>query len=374
MAEANNKFAFDFFAKARETEAGNIFFSPFSMSEAFGILYEGAKGNTARELEAVFGFEPSETVRLGDFKKLNARLNSGSDAYKLSVANSLWIERTYGVYDNYEALARDFYGSEINDADFIRDPEGSRTTINKWVEGKTNNKIIDLLPKGSVSALTRLVIANAIYFKGTWVKEFNKENTREEEFRQGDGKTVKAQMMYRTDKDAVFRYMENEKLQALEMPYKGNDISMLVLLPQNDDIDGLERGLAAKDLEEWRKDMRSQRVDVIFPKFKFTQKYELNDHLKAMGVRDAFTAGKADLTGIEPKRELYVTGAYHKAFVEVNEEGTEAAAATGIVVGITAAMPPRIPEFRADHPFIFIIQETATGNILFMGKVVDPMQ
>lgn len=372
MAAANNKFAFDFYSQIKDKEKGNLFFSPFSMSEAFGILSEGAKGNTLSELRAVFGFDPDAAIRQAGFKGINSRLNSPSGAYALSVANSLWIENTYKVLDSYKATARDFYGSEISNIDFAGNPEGSRTTINKWVEGKTNNKILDLLPEGSIDSSTALVIANAIYFKGTWVKEFDKKLTTEEEFGVDNQTTVKAPFMYRTDKDAVYNYMENGRIQMLEMPYKGNSLSMLVILPQNDDIAGLEKGLTAKDVAEWKEVLGKQRVDVIIPKFKFTAPYDLKDYLIDMGLKDAFNPGLADLSGIGGKRDLFVSDAYHKAFVDVNEEGTEAAAATGIVVA-KSSMPIRIPEFKANHPFLFIIQETATGNILFMGKVVDPV-
>jgi len=216
------------------------------------------------------------------------------------------------------------------------------------------------------------LLTNAIYFKGTWVKQFDKSDTRDEDFRVSADQTVKVQMMRRTDEDAKFNYAETEDLQIIEMLYDGKELSMLVLLPKDDDLKSLEDLLTSENLNKWNDQVREQRVDVFIPRFTFTTKYTLNENLKEMGMPSAFSE-LADFSGIDGTKSLSIQMVVHQAFVDVNEEGTEAAAATGVGIGITS-LPPPVPIFRADHPFIFIIQEKETGNILFFGRVVDPTQ
>jgi serpin B len=243
------------------------------------------------------------------------------------------------------------------------------------VEEQTNDKIKDLIPQGTIDALTRLVLTNAIYFKGKWALQFDAKNTKKDDFKVSPGETVKVDMMEQTGKDAKFNYAETENLQALEMPYKGNELSMLVLLPKEDSIKPLEESLSVEKIGELRKQLVEQRIDVYFPKFTFETKYFMVPALTEMGMPTAFSpptpTGGADFTGMTAKKELFITNVIHQAFVKVDEEGTEAAAATAVIVGVTSMpLPPK--EFRADHPFIFIIQEKKTGSILFIGKVADP--
>lgn len=240
---------------------------------------------------------------------------------------------------------------------------------------QTNDKIKDLIPEGVIDASTRLILTNAIYFKGKWVKQFNEKDTRDEYFRISKNNSVKVPMMQRTDKDAKFNYTENDKLQILEMPYSGEELSMLILLPKNDDLAMLENLLSTKNLSDWKKDLEEQRVEVFIPKFKFETKYFMADDLKIMGMPTAFQWPGADFSGMDGTKNLYIGEVIHQAFVEVNEEGTEAAAATEVVMLLSVdpeQKTPKIPVFRADHPFIFLIQEKASGNILFMGRVANP--
>ncbi|KDE55072.1 serpin family protein [Methanoculleus sp. MH98A] len=369
VAAGNNRFAFDLYRRlaAEPAHAGdNLFFSPYSISSALAITCEGARGTTADEIESVLHLPENKTLRRAGFAWLDAGLNRGSANYTLRTANALWAEETYPFLPEYIDTATRWYGANVTNLDFINDPGGSRETINRWVEGETEEKIRDLLPPGSIDDLTRLVITNAIYFKGTWTGQFDANETTKEEFRVGPDETVTVPMMHG---NAVYPYMETDTLRVLEMPYAhGNEteLAMLVLLPKEDTLTAAEEALDAERLAGLRESLVSQNVRVFFPKFTLDAEYNLPSTLAAMGMPTAFT-DDADLSGMDGTRDLFVTGVFHKAFVDVNEEGTEAAAATGVVVGGGAA-----PVFRADHPFIFLITEKDSGAILFMGRIVNP--
>lgn len=376
VTEANNRFALDLYGRLRQSGSGsNIFFSPFSISSALSITYEGARGATADEMRAVLHLPADDAARRQEYSGIFADLNSGNTGYTLHVANALWAEKTYPFLPEFTGIAQQFYDAAAVNLDFIKQPEDSRVTINQWVEGQTGGRITDLVPSGAIDSLTRLVITDAIYFKGTWVKQFDPGLTQDAEFRVSSLSSVPVRMMERTDKDAIYRYAETDTLQALEMPYAhrgGRALSMLVLLPKGDNLAQLENSLSAESLEALRAGLTEQRVLVYFPKFRLETEYSLADTLSAMGMPTAFT-GAADFSGMDGSRDLLVTGVYHKAFVEVDEQGTEAAAATAVVIARGMAPQEETPPvFRADHPFIFLILDSETGNILFMGRVVDP--
>jgi len=379
VADANNRFAFDLYlrlAKDKEYTGSNIFFSPFSLSSALAITYEGAKGKTADEIRSVFYFPANDTARRGGFAGLNAGINSGDPGYSLRTANGLWAEKTYPFLTGYVSTAERFYGAKITNLDFIGHPEDSRITINTWVEDKTEDRIKDLIPAGVINPMTRLVITNAIYFKGDWVKQFDKNKTADADFRTDSGQTVKVPMMQRTDEDAVYLYAENNDLQMLSMPYEhttGKELSMVVLLPRADNLTATEASLSADTLSALERSATSRRVMVYFPKYTLKTRYSLPGTLGAMGMPTAFT-GNADFSGMDGTKNLLISDVIHQAFVDVNEEGTEAAAATAVVMRMMAAPknPEPVPVFRADHPFIFLIQDDETGSILFMGRVVNP--
>jgi serpin B len=357
----------------------NLFFSPFSISSALAITYEGARGTTADEIRNVFHFPADDSVRRQGYAGINAGMNAEKTGYTLRTANALWAEKTYPFLPEYTGTAERYYSAKTTNLDFIGKSEDSRITINQWVEDKTENKILNLVPAGAIDPSTRLVITNAIYFKGTWVRQFDKNNTREEDFRTAPGKTARVQMMQRTDRDAVYNYAATGSLQLLEMPYartSGKELSMLVILPKEDNLAAAENYLSYQKLSDIRESLASQRVMVYFPKFRLETEYRLPATLRAMGMPTAFSKA-ADFSGMDGTRNLSISDVIHKAFVDVNEEGTEAAAATAVVMVIPGAAmnhyePPPIPVFRADHPFIFIIQDTETGNILFIGRVVNP--
>ncbi len=363
VSSANNKFAMDFYKTLDKGE--NIFYSPYSISTAVAMTYEGANGNTKKEMKDVFYFPGDSVLRNGNAAVYNI-INKKEKNYSLSTANALWAEKTYSFLPNYFSTIERYYGGRVINRDFINDAENSRQTINTWVEDQTNKRIKDLIPPGAISPMTRLVLTNAIYFKGKWENEFNETNTEKMDFSAKTGK-VKAHMMYQ---NGEFNYFENGKLQMLEMDYAGKELSMLVLLPK-DNIDNI--GLTTENLDYWKAQMSYKETNVYFPKFKVETKYELNENLEEMGMKDAFDSGKADFSVMDGTKNLFISKVIHKAFVEVNEEGTEAAAATAIIMQATSMPDPsQIKEFKADKPFIFIIQEKSTGNILFMGTLENP--
>jgi serpin B len=378
VSAGNNRFAFDLYRQIAGDpgSAGkNIFFSPYSISSALAIAYEGARGATGDEIGSVLHLPQNETLRRAGFDGLDAVLNNGDENYTLRTANALWAEETYSFRPDYVDTAARWYSANVTNLDFANDAEASRQTINRWVEEKTEDKIRDLLPAGSIDAMTRLVITNAVYFKGTWVKQFDPAETTEEEFRVAPGETVRVPMMHRTDEDAIYGYAETGTLQVLRMPYAhadGTELSMLVLLPREDNLTAAEEALDPGTLTEIRDSMTDRRVRVIFPKFTLETEYSLSPVLAAMGMPTAFS-GDADFAGMDGTDRLFISEVFHKAFVDVNEEGTEAAAATGVVMNIKSAPGgDTTPVFRADHPFVFLIVEEDSGTVLFAGRVANP--
>jgi len=374
VAAGNNRFAFDLYRQLANDPAhagDNLFFSPYSISSALAITCEGARGTTADEILSVLHLPENETLRREGFAAIDAGLNSGSGNYTLRTANALWAEEKHSFLPEYIETAARWYGANATSLDFINDPDGSRETINRWVEEKTEEKIRDLLPAGSIDDLTRLVITNAIYFKGTWVEQFDPAETTEEEFRIGSNERVTVPMMHGK---TIYPYAETDTFQALEMPYAhGNEteLAMLVLLPREDNLTAAEENLDAEKVMDLRESLTSRQVEVFFPKFTLETEYGLPPTLAAMGMSTAFGDDAADLSGMDGTRDLFVTGIFHKAFVDVSEEGTEAAAATG--VGAAGGRRPETPPgVRADPPFVFLIVEKDSGTILFIGRVVNP--
>jgi len=334
------------------------------------MTYEGARGKTAEEMRSVLHIPEDPDARRPNFASIYNDINKKDKPYKLSTANALWAQKDYRFLEEYTQCVEKYFGGKVTNLDFAGASEQSRQTINKWVEDQTNNKIKDLIPPGLLNAYTRLVLTNAIYFKGTWVKQFDEKDTREEDFTTSSGKTTKVPMMRLTGQDVRFKYAKIDEMQVLEMPYSGDELSMLIILPKAEDLAGVEESLSLEVLADWQDMLYEQRVDIFIPKFKFETKYFIAEDLKEMGMPTAF-GSTADFSGMDGTKALFIQNVVHQAFVEVNEEGTEAAAATGVVMGITSARPIT-PVFRADHPFIFMIINNSTGNILFMGRVSDP--
>ena len=362
IVDANNQFMLDYYT-VTNTKGDNSFFSPWSMLSAFSLLYEGARGQTADEISSVFYLPKDDSQRRDSFTVMQNNLNVNGSGYELRNANALWVQQGFGVKEDYINTAKQFYDSKVSEVNFPADEQ----IIDSWVEQKTNDKIQDLV-KGKTNELTKLVITNAVYFKGTWQTQFEPDQTSESEFRVNEDKSVSTPLMYMQSK---FPYAETSDLQIISIPYNGDKLSMLVLLPK-DNLESLDKSLTLENLQNWKNNLQVQETKLFMPKFKIETTYELPKIMQSLGMKLAFDENKSDLSGIAntPPR-LFVTDAVHKAFVDVNEEGTEAAAATGITVGVTS-MGPEMPVFRADHPFVFLIQDNETGLILFMGKVVDP--
>lgn len=370
LVQSNNAFAIALYNELRAAE-GNIFFSPHSISTALSMTLAGARGNTEAEMLKTLCFKLRQKnlhPAFGDILSRLTKIQQTGDV-KLSVANSLWPQKGYKLLDEYMSLIKKHYGVSITAVDYVKAREAAREMINSWVEDKTQNKVKDLIKPGILDSLTRLVLVNAIYFKGNWEFQFETDQTKIGPFYLSPQKSVQAPLM--TQKQE-FRYAEFKSLQMLELPYTGNRLSMIVLLPRNTDgLELLESSLTAENLNLWNRSLRKRKVVVSLPKFKMTSMFRLDEALKSMGMVDAFSM-KANFSGMDGRTNwLYIGAVLHKAFVDVNEEGTEAAAATAVVMK-ARAIPSAPKIFRADHPFIFLIQENTTGSILFMGRVSDP--
>ncbi len=369
VVQGNSQFALELYAKLREKE-GNLFLSPYSISTALGMTYAGARGNTADQMAATLHFDKDQEKLHPAFGQLIKQINGDGKprGYELSTANALWLQQDYHFRADYLKLVQASYGAELREVDFKTATEQTRQTINAWVEKQTKDKIKELLKPDVLDPASRLVLTNAIYFKGKWSSQFKKEVTRDELFFATADKKANVPMMHQK---ADFSYLDADKLQVLEMPYEGKDLSMVVLLPKKvDGLAELEKSLTTDNLHTWLGKLHKSEVEVTLPKFQTTSEFSLKKVLGDMGMKDAFDPGKADFSGMTASRDLYISAVVHKAFVDVNEEGTEAAAATAVIIREKAI---RIaPTFRADHPFLFLIRDTRNGSILFLGRIVDP--
>ena len=368
VVQGNTKFALDLYQELKELE-GNLFFSPYSISTALAMTYAGARGKTEMQMAETLRFTLAQDEIHPAFSKLEGRLEAvqAQGAIKLLVANSLWPQIGYLFLEEFIKLTEEYYGALISPVDY-GNPEAARKEINEWVAEKTEEKIKDLIPPPLIDQLTTLVLVNAIYFKGNWVNQFDSELTKEETFWATMDEGIEVSMM---NLKREFMYSESDHVQILEFPYVGEDLSMIVLLPK--EIDGLadiEKDLTIENLESWTSDLWKTEVMVSLPKFKMSGMFMLGGTLVSMGMPDAFGVG-ADFSGMVGSKSLAISEVVHKAFIEVNEEGTEAAAATAVVMA--RSIPPPPPTFRADHPFIFFIRDIKSESILFLGRVKDPV-
>jgi serpin B len=289
--------------------------------------------------------------------------------FELHVANALWGQQGYGFLNEFLDVTKANYGAGLREVDFVKAPDDARQTINRWVEERTQDKIKELIQPGILNPMTRLVLTNAIYFKAPWQTPFSPALTKDEEFQVMADRKVKVPMMHHA---GGYKYVDGGNFQLLDMPYKGQDQSMVVLLPKTiDGLGELEKTLTAQSLDTLLAKGRQQQVQVTFPKFKFTQEFELNKKLAALGMPLAFS-DKADFSGMDGRKDLYISNVIHKAFVDVHEKGTEAAAATAVVVATKSAPPAPKVVFQVDHPFVFVIRDNRTGSILFLGRVINP--
>lgn len=381
VVEGNSRFACDLYRVLR-AEPGNIFFSPYSVSIALAMTYAGARGETAQQMADTLYFAlPQERLHPA-FNALDLAVTRPGEAaaaaeeqdFRLNVANSLWGQKDYVFLAEFLDLLAQNYGAGMRLVDFESAPEPARLAINRWVSDQTEGKIEDLIPPGAITDLTRLVLANAIYFDARWVYPFDRESTQDGLFNLLDGGQVSVPMM-RMSRPAVLRYAQGAGYQAVELPYKGDRASMLLLVPDAGAFADFEATLDADRIATTVASLQPQPVALTLPKFSYDSDFSLAETLAGLGMPDAICGyGRADFSGMDGVGELCISAALHKAFVAVDEAGTEAAAATAIVMGATSAQPAAAIELRIDRPFIFLIRDTQTGSILFLGRVLDPTE
>lgn len=379
VVAANTAFGVEIFSVlAEDSPAGNLFISPYSISTALAMTWAGAEGRTAEQMAEVLRFDMSEESVHQQFEDIQGKLASDyrqqyiegtGDPLTLEVANALWAQEDFSLLPDYVDLVRARYAAEARNLDFAGDPEDSRQTINAWVEEKTRDRILNLLPRGSIDALTRLVITNAVYFKGSWRDPFDESATSDGPFTTAEGSEVTVPMMHQTEE---YPYFQGFGCRAVELPYADNQSSMVVLLPDGD-LGEFEQTLTEQKLSDITDSLTSKEVELTMPSFEFTSSFRLSETLKTLGMEIPFEAGEADFSGMTGSRDLYISAVIHKAFVKVDEEGTEAAAATAVVMALTSVQPePEPVVLTLDRPFLFLIRDRITGSILFMGRVADP--
>jgi serpin B len=374
LVDGNNAFALALYQALRSKE-GNLFFSPYSISAALAMTYAGARGETEKQMAEALHFELPQADLHPSFKALAEELakrgqgaqGTEGKGFRLNIVNALWGQEGYEFLPAFLSLLDADYGAGMERVDYSL-PEEARAKINDWVSQQTEERIQDLIPSGALNELTRLVLTNAIYFNAAWATPFSKHTTRDGPFTLLDGSQATVPMMSQT---GSFGYTEGSGYQAVELPYDGNELSMVILLPEEGQLDGFESSLDAAQLEALLAGLVPKQVNLTMPKFEFDSDFSLRETLSAMGMPVAFTAD-ADLTGMASKRELSISDVFHKAFVSVDEDGTEAAAATAVVVGLTS-MPANPVEVKVDRPFLFLIRDRGTGTLLFLGRVENPI-
>jgi serpin B len=370
MTTATNAFTTDLYKQVARGD-GNLILSPFNISAALSMLLAGARGRTAQEIETVLNLKGNaghDTAVAALLAELNK--NGNGNGNELLTANAVWLQKGFGLEPPYEKTLADDYGARPTPVDFMANADAARALINKWTEEHTKDRIKDLFPPGSLDARTQLVLTSAIYFYGAWQSPFSSLRTKPDTFTLANGKTKEASFMNQTGR---FSYTSTPSAQILEMPYSGTGIVFDVLLPKNaSGLAELEKSLTSESLSGWIGALSNREVVVSLPKFRAESQFSLGTTLAGMGMRSAFT-GSADFSGISSKHKLLVSQVVHKAFVDVSERGTEAAAATGIAVRMAAIHSQEQPlVFRADHPFLFLIRDTRSGTILFIGRLMNP--
>uniref|UniRef100_A0A671Z2S9 Leukocyte elastase inhibitor n=1 Tax=Sparus aurata TaxID=8175 RepID=A0A671Z2S9_SPAAU len=381
LCVANTNFALALLKKLSDNDAtANVFYSPLSISSALAMVMMGARGNTAAQMSECLKTRDVQDDVHSSFEQLLDELNKADAPYALSVANRLYGEQSYQFVEHFLRGTRKHYNAELESVDFKKSFQAARLNINSWVEEKTQGRIKDVLAQGVLDSMTRLVLVNAMYFKGDWNEKFDEDDTRDAQFRinQNDTKPVK---MMRQKTSFPLTFIPEANCQILEMPYEGKELSMLIFLP-NDMKEGttglekLERKLTYENFVKWtRPDMMDvTNVKVGLPRFKMEENYDMKSVLISMGMVDAFDISRSDFSGMSPANELVLSKVFHKAFLEVNEEGTEAAAASAITFRLTSGIlylvPP--PTFIADHPFLFFIRHNPSMSILFAGRYCSP--
>jgi serpin B len=374
LVEGNSAFAFELYQALKEQE-GNLFYSPYSISLALAMTYAGARGETAQQMADTLQFLLEQERLHPAFNWLDAELatrgegaqGKDGEGFRLNIVNAIWGQNDYEFLPAFLDVLAENYGAGLRILDFITEAEKSRVTINDWVSDQTEGRIEDLIPPGAIDEWTRLVLTNAIYFNAAWAYPFNEKMTADGPFYLLDGGQVTVPMMKQTES---FGYTEGEGYQAVELLYDGGELSMVILLPEAGNFEAFEEGLQAQQVSNIIIGLQPTEVALTMPKFEFDSEFSLKDILAGMGMPVAFTED-ADFSGMTGNPELFISDVVHKAFVAVDEAGTEAAAATAVIMKLTAVPPPPM-EVTLDRPFIFLIRDIDTGAILFVGRVLNP--
>ena len=374
LVGGNSEFAFDLY-QALGDSGGNLFYSPYSISQALAMTYAGARGDTEKQMADTLNFLLSHDSLHPAFNSLDIDLSSrgegakGKDeeGFRLNIVNAIWGQEDFKFLSEYLDILAENYGAGLRILDFIKAPDQSRITINEWVSDQTEGRIEDLIPQGAIDALTRLVLTNAIYFNAAWKYPFNEEATSDGLFYLLDGGTITIPMMRLTES---LGYTSGDGYQVVELPYDGNELSMVILLPDSGEFKDFEESLNYRKVDGIISDVKGSQVSLQMPKFEFESEFSLKSALAAMGMPVAFSAN-ADFSGMTGSKDLSIDEVIHKAFVSVDEAGTEAAAATAVIMKLTAA-PEEPIEVTVNRPFIFLIRDIETGAILFIGRVLNP--
>jgi len=374
LVDGNNAFALNLYRLLGEDDT-NLFYSPFSISMALAMTYAGARDDTAGQMADTLHFTLSQDRLHPAFNSLDTELSQrgegakGKDdkGFRLNIVNAIWGQKGYTFLPAFLDTLAENYGAGLRVLDFASAAEESRIAINDWVSDQTEERIKDLIPPGAIDSLTRLVLTNAIYFNAAWQYPFQKEATKDGIFHLLNSNEVTVPMMHVTE---PFRYAEGNSYQAVALPYDGRELSMLILLPESGKFSEFEQSLTAELVDTTVKELESRRIALTMPRFEFTSGFSVKKALATMGMPIAFS-DSADFSGMTGKPDLFISDVIHKAFVQVDESGTEAAAATAVIMRLTA-MPESPMDLTIDHPFIFLIRDNATGTILFIGRVMDP--
>jgi serpin B len=374
LVEENSAFAFDLYQLLRQ-DTNNVFFSPYSISQALAMTYSSARGETEKQMSDTLHFVLSQDRLHPAFNGLDIELSKrgegaqGKDeeGFRLNIVNAIWGQEDYRFLSEFLDVLAENYGAGLRALDFVNAPEESRITINDWVSEQTEGRIEDLIPEGAIDALTRLVLTNAIYFNAAWQFPFNEDATTDGPFYLLDGGEVIVPMMTQTES---FGYTKGDDYQAVELPYDGQELSMIILLPSDGQFENFESSMVYQRVTEIISSLAGQQVNLTIPKFEFESEFSLKKALTTMGMPVAFSAD-ADFSGMTGNRDLAIDDILHKAFVSVDEAGTEAAAATAVIMTLTAVPAPPVV-VTVDRPFIFLIRDIETGTILFIGRVVNP--
>jgi serpin B len=375
LADGNSAFAWNLYQQLIKNDKGNLFYSPYSLSLALAMAYAGAKGETARQMADTLHFtlppdklaEAFNYVALELAKRALMKDLAGKDGngFRLNVVDDAWGQKNYTFLDSYLDILAENYGAGLRTLDFAKDPEGSRQAINQYIADATEGRIKDLIPPGAIDPLTLLVLTDAIYFNAAWMFPFNEQSTRDGEFNLADGTKLTVPMMRQTEN---YKYYNGSGYQVVELPYVGNVMAMDILVPDQGQFSAFEKGLNATLVKDITAKLSSTMINFAMPRWEFDSQFSLKQALSAMGMPAAFDG--ADFSGIDGKNDLYISGVIHKAFVSVDEKGTEAAAASAVIMA--GAAPAKPVALTVDRPFIFLIRDIPTGEVLFVGRVMNP--